>query len=41
MPSSFVFDRDGKLVSTHLGFRENRRAEHEAEIQTLLSRSTS
>ena len=41
MPSSFVFDRDGKLVSTHLGFRENRRTEHEAEIQTLLSRSSS
>ena len=39
MPSSFVFDRDGKLVGTHLGFRENRRTEHEAEIQTLLSRT--
>ena len=34
MPSSFVYDRDGKLVGTHLGFRENQRAEHEAEIQT-------
>jgi peroxiredoxin len=39
MPSSFVFDRDGKLVGTHLGFRETRRNEHEAEIQTLLSRT--
>jgi thiol-disulfide isomerase/thioredoxin len=38
MPSSFVFDRAGKLVRTHLGFRDKHRREHEAEIQTLLSR---
>ena len=38
MPSSFVFDRDGKLVHTLLGFRMNRRAEHEGQIQSLLSR---
>jgi thiol-disulfide isomerase/thioredoxin len=40
MPSSFVFDRQGQLVRSYLGFRQNRRAEHETEIQTLLSRST-
>jgi cytochrome c biogenesis protein CcmG, thiol:disulfide interchange protein DsbE len=40
MPSSFVFDRNGALVRTHLGFRENRRSEHEAEIEALLSRNS-
>jgi thiol-disulfide isomerase/thioredoxin len=41
MPSSFVFDRDGKLAQTLLGFREARRDQHEAEIQNLLHRKTS
>jgi thiol-disulfide isomerase/thioredoxin len=41
MPSSFVFDRDGKLVHTLLGFREARRLEHEIEIQDLLNRKSS
>ena len=41
MPTSFVFDRDGKLIHTHHGFRESRRAEHETELQTLLSRKPS
>jgi thiol-disulfide isomerase/thioredoxin len=39
MPSSFVFDRDGNLVRTHLGFREKQRDEKETEIQSLLTRS--
>ena len=37
MPSTFVFDRAGKLVRTHLGFREDHRREHEAELAQLLS----
>jgi len=41
MPSSFVFDRDGKLAHTLLGFREARRDEHEKEIATLLNRKAS
>src|SRR5688572_24512082 len=35
MPSTFVFDRDGKLIHTLHGFRESRRAQHETELQTL------
>lgn len=41
MPSTFVYDRDGKLAHTLLGYREARRDEHEAQIQALLSRTTS
>jgi thiol-disulfide isomerase/thioredoxin len=41
MPSSFVFDREGRLAQTLLGFREARRDEHEAQIQTLLHRRPS
>ena len=40
MPSTFVYDRDGKLAHTLLGFREARRAEHEAQIQVLLARKS-
>jgi thiol-disulfide isomerase/thioredoxin len=40
MPSSFVFDRDGKLAHTLLGYREARRAEHETEILNLLQRKS-
>ena len=41
MPTSFVFDRDGKLTHTHHGFRESRRVQHETELQNLLSRKPS
>ncbi len=41
MPSSFIFDRDGKLAHTLLGYREARRAEHESEILKLLKRKSS
>ena len=41
MPSSFVFDRDGKLAHTLLGFREARRDRHEAEIRAVLNRKPS
>ncbi len=40
MPSSFVYDRSGKLVRTNYGFRENRRQEHETELASLLSANT-
>lgn len=40
MPSTLVYDRDGQLAHTLLGYREARRAEHEASIQALLSRKT-
>jgi cytochrome c biogenesis protein CcmG/thiol:disulfide interchange protein DsbE len=37
MPSSYVFDRNGKLVDTYIGFREATRAEHEAALEKLLN----
>ena len=40
MPSTFVYDRSGKLVSTYYGFREKKRAHHEAELESLVSSST-
>jgi thiol-disulfide isomerase/thioredoxin len=36
MPSSYVFDRDGKLVQTHIGFRNTKRDAREAELRKLL-----
>ena len=41
MPSSFVFDRDGKLARTLLGYRDAQRQQHEAEIQELLNHKAS
>lgn len=38
MPSSYVFDRDGKLVQTHIGFRDARKDENEAALKALLQR---
>jgi thiol-disulfide isomerase/thioredoxin len=40
MPSTFVYDRGGKLVSTYYGYREKLRSEHEAELERLLSTTT-
>lgn len=40
MPSTFVYDRNGKLVSTFFGFREKQRGKHEAELESLLSTTT-
>jgi len=37
MPSTFIFDRAGKLAATHMGFREKQREQHENEIQNLLT----
>jgi peroxiredoxin len=39
MPSSFVFDRNGNLVQTHLGFRDAKKDSNEAALKDLLKRS--
>ena len=39
MPSSYVFDRSGKMVETHLGFRDAKKAEHEAALKNLLNQT--
>jgi thiol-disulfide isomerase/thioredoxin len=36
MPSSYLFDRAGKLVDTHLGFRDAKKDENEAALRNLL-----
>jgi thiol-disulfide isomerase/thioredoxin len=36
MPSSLVFDREGKLVATHIGFQHSSRAAREADLRELL-----
>ena len=40
MPSSYVFDTNGNLVSQHIGFRNAAREEREAELLKLLSTAT-
>lgn len=37
MPSSYVFDRTGKMVDTYVGFRDAKKDEHEAALKKLLS----
>ena len=36
MPSSYVFDKNGKPVKAHVGFFDKKKAEYEAEIIELL-----
>jgi cytochrome c biogenesis protein CcmG, thiol:disulfide interchange protein DsbE len=36
MPTSYVFDRNGKMVETHLGFRDAKKTANEAALKTLL-----
>ena len=36
MPHSFLIDREGNVVSNHKGFRQDKKAEYEQEIKTLL-----
>jgi cytochrome c biogenesis protein CcmG, thiol:disulfide interchange protein DsbE len=36
MPASYVIDRSGKIVATHLGFRDAKKADVEAAIKALL-----
>ncbi len=38
MPTSYLIDRNGQLVSTHMGFRNKDKARQEAAIQTLLDK---
>jgi len=37
MPSSYVFDRTGKMVDTHVGFRDAKKDEKEAALKILLN----
>lgn len=41
MPTSFLIDRNGEVVSGHLGFREADKTKIEREIQALLGTGTS
>jgi len=38
MPSTYLIDRNGQLVMTHMGFRNKDKAKMEAAIQTLLEK---
>lgn len=40
MPSSLVFDRDGKLVATHLGFQTARKDARETDLRNLLNKES-
>jgi len=37
MPSSYVFDRAGKMVQAHVGFRDAKKDEKEAALRNLLN----
>lgn len=39
MPSSFIINRKGKIVSAHVGFNQKKQLSYEAEIKALLSNS--
>jgi cytochrome c biogenesis protein CcmG, thiol:disulfide interchange protein DsbE len=39
MPTSYIFDRSGKLVETHQGFRDAKKAENEAALEKLLNQT--
>jgi thiol-disulfide isomerase/thioredoxin len=41
MPSTFVFDRDGRLVKTHLGFQQAKADAREAAIKLLIDKAGS
>lgn len=38
MPSSFIVNRQGQIVSAHVGFNQVKKQSYESEIQALLSR---
>jgi cytochrome c biogenesis protein CcmG/thiol:disulfide interchange protein DsbE len=40
MPTSYIFDRDGNLVTRHLGFKVKRQGEYEALLVETLNRKT-
>lgn len=37
MPTAYVIDRSGKLVESHIGFRNGKRAEYEKSIKSVLN----
>jgi len=37
MPSSFIINRQGQIVSAHVGFNEEKKAAYEQEIKALLT----
>jgi thiol-disulfide isomerase/thioredoxin len=37
MPSSYLFDRQGKLISAHTGFNGNKQQQYENEIEQALA----
>jgi thiol-disulfide isomerase/thioredoxin len=37
MPSSYIIDRSGKMVSAHVGFTESKKAKYEEELKTLIN----
>lgn len=37
MPSSFLINKAGKIVSSHVGFTEKKKAKYQQEILTLMS----
>lgn len=39
MPSSYIINRSGKMVSAHVGFTESKKAKYEEELQTLINES--
>jgi thiol-disulfide isomerase/thioredoxin len=39
MPSSFIINRQGQIVSTHVGFNEEKKSAYEQEIKALLTTS--
>ncbi len=39
MPSSFIVNRQGEIVSGHVGFNEEKKLAYEQEIKTLLHKS--
>jgi cytochrome c biogenesis protein CcmG/thiol:disulfide interchange protein DsbE len=40
MPSSFVFDREGRLVARHVGFQNGKRDEYESVLRNALNGRT-
>lgn len=36
MPSSFIINAEGKIVSAHVGFTDNKKVKYEQEIEQLL-----
>ena len=37
MPSSYIIDRSGKMVSAHVGFTDDKKIKYEEELKTLLN----